>query len=86
MKAEESNGPVRLLPRITARTHCCSLLQGRLQKDWVWGEDKELRSGDVTPERPAGYPVELLDRELDTEMWDSCRRYVFGSFQNIDDL
>lgn len=44
---------------------------GRLWKDGAWGEDKELRYGDVKLEMHVRYPVEILGRELDTEMWDS---------------
>lgn len=44
---------------------------GRLRKDQAWGEDKELRYGDVILEMPVTYPVEILDRQLDIEMWDS---------------
>lgn len=86
MKGKESDGPARRLPQRTVRTHCHSRWWGRLWKAWVWGEDGELGSGHVTPEMPVGYPVELLDRQMDTEMWDSRQRHVSGSYQNKDDL
>lgn len=50
------------------------------------GKDKEPRSGGVLLEMPVRYPVQVVDRLLDTEMRDSYQRYLFGSFQNINDL
>ena len=46
-------------------------------------EDKELRSGDVVSEMPVRPPVHVVDRLLQAEMWDSCQRYLPGSFQTI---
>lgn len=71
MKGVESKGTARWPLWTTGRTNCHLLLWGRLGKDWVWGEDKKLRSGEVIFELSVRHPLEMLDRQVDTEMWDS---------------
>lgn len=86
MKGEESKGTARCLARTSVRTNCYLVSCGRLWKDRVCREDKELGPAGVVFETSVRSPVARSDRWLDTETWDSCQRYLFGSFQNTDDL
>lgn len=61
---------------------CC---WGKTGGTGVGGNVKELSSGGVSGV-PGGYPVEILDRRLDPEVWDSPRRRPPESRQNTGDL
>lgn len=60
--------------------NCC---WGRLWRDFVRRKVKKLGSGDVSG-KPVGQPVEVLDRQLDPEMWDSHQGYSSESPRNTD--